>query len=144
MVTLHGFPYSNYYNIAKHVLLYKEIPFVEHLTYGSDDDWLEISPLGKIPALTTDDGRHLSESSVICDFLEENYPQKPLYPAAAGERAAIRQIMKVAELYLELPCRRLIPYVFQGTLPSEPLQQEVRQAVSRGIGALTRLCQFNP
>ena len=27
MMTLHGFSASNYYNIAKYVLLYKEIPF---------------------------------------------------------------------------------------------------------------------
>ena len=74
MITLHGFAASNYYNIAKYVLLYKEIPFEEHLVYGGGEEWLSISPVGKIPALTTEDGRDISESSVICDYLEEAYP----------------------------------------------------------------------
>jgi len=89
MITLHGFAASNYYNLIKHLLLYKELPFQESLTYSGGDDWLSVSPVGKVPAITTADGRHLSESSVICDFIEESYPAKPLYPDDAGERAAI-------------------------------------------------------
>ncbi len=53
MITLHGFPFSNYYNIVKHVLMHKQIPFVEELTYGGGEEWLAISPLGKIPGLPT-------------------------------------------------------------------------------------------
>ena len=49
MITLHGFSYSNYYNIVKHVLLYKNIPFEEDTQYGSTDEYLEMSPVGKIP-----------------------------------------------------------------------------------------------
>ena len=32
MITLHGFPFSNYYNIVKHVLMHQQIPFMEELT----------------------------------------------------------------------------------------------------------------
>ena len=113
MITLHGFAASNYYNLVKHVLLYKELPFEEHLVYGGSEELLEISPAGKVPVISTPEGFTLSESSVICDFIEESYPETPLYPENAGERAAVRQIMKIAELYFELPSRRFIPYVFQ-------------------------------
>ncbi|MBO6225409.1 MAG: glutathione S-transferase family protein, partial [Psychrobacter sp.] len=109
MITLHGFPTSNYYNIVKHALLYKEIPFQEHLIFTDNDKLLAVSPVGKVPAITTDEGVTLSESSVICDFIEEAYPDIPLYPESATERAIVRQIMKIAELYFELPSRRLIP-----------------------------------
>jgi glutathione S-transferase len=52
--------------------------------------------------------------------------------------------MKVSELYLELPCRRLIGYVFSNKEAPPELQAEVRQVVERGIGAMTRLCRFDP
>ena len=144
MVTLHGFASSNYYNIVKYVLLYKEIPFQEHLIYSGGDEWLAISPVGKIPALTTETGEHLSETTVICDYLEEVYPQKPLYPGDAAARARVRQVMKVAELYLELPSRSLISYAFSGQAAPEGLKQNVRHVTNRGIGAMNRLCRFSP
>lgn len=144
MITLHGFASSNYYNIIKHALLYKEIPFQENLVFAGSDELLVVNPMGKVPAITTDDGVSLSESSVICDFIEEAYPATPLYPESATERAVVRQIMKTAELYFELPSRRLITYVFSGNEAPDAIKQEVRQVLARGIPALNRLCQFSP
>ena len=144
MITLHGFAASNYYNIVKHALLYKELPFQENLIFAGSDELLRVSPVGKVPAITTDEGVTLSESSVICDFIEEAYPAIPLYPESATERAAVRQIMKISELYFELPSRRLIPYVFSGTSAPDTVKEEVHQVLTRGIIALNRLCQFSP
>ncbi|MBH0019894.1 glutathione S-transferase family protein [Pseudoalteromonas sp. SWXJ133] len=144
MITLHGFAASNYYNLVKHVLLHKRLPFKEHLVYGGSEELLAISPAGKVPAITTANGLNISESSVICDFIEESYPQTPLYPKDAGERAVIRQIMKIAELYFELPSRRFIPYVFSGNEVPEALKTEVRQVLTRGVTALTKLGKFSP
>ncbi|TEW49824.1 glutathione S-transferase family protein [Psychromonas algicola] len=144
MIILHGFAASNYYNLVKHVLLYKEVPFQENLLYGGSDELLAISPVGKVPAITTSEGLNLSESSVICDFIEETYPDIPLYPDNAEERAVVRQIMKIAELYFELPSRRLIRYAFSGTEAPETLKTEVQQVLNRGITALANLCQFSP
>ena len=144
MITLHGFAASNYYNIVKYALLYKEIPFEENLLFGGSDELLKVSPVGKVPAITTLDGFELSESSVICDFLEESYPTQPLYPKSATERATVRQIMKISELYFELPSRRLIPFVFSGAQAPQVIKDEVRQVLTRGIIAMNRLCQFSP
>ncbi len=144
MIILHGFAASNYYNLVKHVLLYKQLPFQENLLYGGSDELLAISPAGKVPAITTAEGINISESSVICDFIEETYPANALYPENSSERAVVRQIMKIAELYFELPCRRLIPYAFSGTAIPETVTTEVRQVLKRGITALNRLCQFSP
>lgn len=144
MITLHGFAASNYYNLIKHLLLYKELPFQENLLYAGSDELLAISPAGKVPVITTAEGLYLSESSVICDFIEETYSAIPLYPENAGERAVVRQIMKVAELYFELPSRRFIPYVFSGTEAPELVKAEVREVLTRGVTALRRLCQFSP
>jgi glutathione S-transferase len=81
---------------------------------------------------------------VICDFIEETYPAVPLYPEDAGERAAVRQIMKVSELYFELPVRRLLSYAFSGKAAPDLVQGEIRHVVNRGIGAMSRLCKFSP
>ena len=144
MITLHGFASSNYYNIVKYLLLYKSIPFQEHLIYGGGEDWLSISPVGKIPALTTEDGQHLSETTVICDYLEEVYPDRPLYPADPARRARVRQIMKVSELYLELPSRRLIAYAFSGKPAPQKALDDAQHVTNRGISAMKRLCEFSP
>jgi glutathione S-transferase len=144
MITLHGFAASNYYNIVKYVLLYKELPFEERLVYGGGEEWLAISPVGKIPAVTTADGQHLSETTVICNYLEEVYPKRPLYPEEPGARARVRQIIKVSELYLELSSRRLIAYAFSGKSAPEAAKADARHVSKRGIGAMRRLCRFGP
>ena len=144
MITLHGFSYSNYYNIVKHVLLYKGIPFEEDIQYGGNDEYLALSPVGKIPSLTTEHGVNLSESSVCCDYLEEAYPEPPLYPVDSVSRAKVRQMMRISELYLELPCRRLIPFVFARKPVPEALDAEVRGVVTRAVGGMNRISAFNP
>jgi glutathione S-transferase len=144
MIVLHGFAASNYYNLVKHVLMYKALPFEENLIYGGGEEWLAISPVGKVPALTTEEGQVLSESTVICDYLEETYPDKPLYPVDSAQRARVRQIIKVAELYLELPSRRLLSYVFSDKMAPEAITNEINHVVNRGVGAMQRLCQFSP
>ncbi len=80
----------------------------------------------------------------ISDYLEENYPQEPLYPADTYSRNYVRQIMKISELYLELPSRRLIPFVFANADAPEALREEVAGMIRRGVGALVRLCEFDP
>jgi glutathione S-transferase len=144
MIELHGFAYSNYYNIVKHVLLYKGLPFEEDLQWGGNDEYLALSPAGKIPSMTTEQGENLSESSVCCDYIEESYPDPPLYPADITQRAKVRQIMKISELYLELPCRKLLPFIFTNADVPAPIDSDIREVVNRAIGALNRLCSFSP
>jgi glutathione S-transferase len=144
MPTLHGFAYSNYYNIPKHVLLYKGVSFEEDLVYPSSEGYDKLNPALKVPSFTTDDGQHLAEASVICEYIEDAYPQNPLLPADPFARNRVRQIMRVAELYLELPNRRLIGFAFSGTEAPEPLLDEVRAVVERGINSMNALATFDP
>ncbi|CAN0461130.1 unnamed protein product, partial [Phaeothamnion confervicola] len=52
-------------------------------------DFLKINPNGVIPALIHD-GRPLYESGTICEYLDELYPDPPLRPADAYDRATMR------------------------------------------------------
>lgn len=55
--------------------------------------WLyERNPAGKVPVLE-EDGWVLPESAVVCEYLEERYPEPPLWPADPGERAAGRLLV---------------------------------------------------
>ncbi|MGB1755961.1 MAG: glutathione S-transferase family protein [Pseudomonadales bacterium] len=144
MPTLHGFAYSNYYNMPKHALLYKGVSFEEDLVYPSAQGYGKLSPALKVPSLTTDDGQHLSEASVLCEYIEEAYPDKPLLPSDPFARNKNRQLMRMAELYLELPNRRLLPYSFSGQPAPEQLIAEVVAVVDRGINSINALTTFNP
>ncbi|MGB5325372.1 MAG: glutathione S-transferase family protein [Pseudomonadales bacterium] len=144
MIQLHGFAYSNYYNIVKHVLLYKDLPFEEDLQWGGNEAYLALSPAGKIPSMTTAQGVNLSESSVCCDYIEEAYPDPPLYPSDVTQRAKVRQVMKISELYLELQCRKLLPFIFTNVDVPAPVESDVREVVNRATGAINRLCSFSP
>jgi glutathione S-transferase len=59
-------------------------------------EYLAISPLGKIPALT-DGELGVSDSSVICDYLEEKYPAIPVLPATPELRARSRWYEEYAD-----------------------------------------------
>jgi glutathione S-transferase len=56
MLILHGFPYSNYYNIVKHALMIKGIPFEERIVYPNAPEIMAVNPTGKVPAMTTEQG----------------------------------------------------------------------------------------
>jgi glutathione S-transferase len=56
--------------------------------------WIyEKNPLGKVPVLEEDDFV-LPESAVIMEYLEERYPEPPLWPADPAERAAGRLLLE--------------------------------------------------
>jgi glutathione S-transferase len=58
--------------------------------FAPPPDFLAISPLKRIPAFRDTDRPEpnaLADSSVICDYLEHKYPQKPLYPGDPYLRA---------------------------------------------------------
>ena len=52
-------------------------------------DYLAINPNGVVPTLV-DDGVPIIESSVICEYLDEKYPENPLVPSDIVERARMR------------------------------------------------------
>lgn len=64
------------------------------------DEYLAINPIGKIPCLVTDAGLSLPESEVIVEFIEDAYPKPVLRPRKADERAQVRLISRVSDIYL--------------------------------------------
>lgn len=144
MLKLHGTPISNFYCIAKQALCEKGIAFEEvHVMANREPDFLAISPMGKIPALETEHG-YLTETNVILEYLEEVQPNPPLYPQNAFARAKVKQLIKVAELYIETPAHQMVPWLFGSTPLPEYVRETMRPLMERGLAALGRLAQFSP
>jgi len=62
------------------------------------EPYLSKCPTGQTPALELEDGTVLSESVVICEFLEEMHPEKPLIGVTAEDRAVARMWWRRTEL----------------------------------------------
>ena len=63
--------------------------------YG-DDAFSKINPLRRIPVYS-DDQVTLCDSSVIVQYLEDRWPEKPLFPAPIAERARARWLEEYAD-----------------------------------------------
>jgi len=146
MLKLCGFPISNYYNKVRIALLEKEIPHEEDSSCkpSQADEFLARSPAGKVPFLELDGGRRLSESQAICEYLEEAFPQKPLYPRDPFQRAKVRELVVYLELHLELVARRLYPQVFFGKGVDEAAKVSVENGLAKGLRAFKTLAKFDP
>lgn len=144
MINLCGVGISNYYNKIKLVLLEKNIPFTEESVMPSQNEAvLQRSPLGKIPFIETERG-NLSESQVILEYLEEAYPENPLYPADSFERAKCRELIQHLELNIELQIRRLYKEALFGGAVSDETKAEVKERLEIGLNGLARLAKFSP
>jgi glutathione S-transferase len=103
MLELYHFePFANSFKVLL-CLAEKRLTFVSHRLGGSkfeqySPEFLAINPLGQVPVLVHD-GRVLTESSVINEYLDEVFPQVPLRPREPYERARMRIWSKFVDEY---------------------------------------------
>lgn len=93
------------------VLDIKAIPYVTiNINLKDKPDWLtRYSPLGKVPALgltNEPNTPYLYESLMVADYLDEKYPEIPLYPvdplAKAADRLLIARFEPVIAPYFRI------------------------------------------
>ena len=79
----------------------KGLPFeVDPITpFFGGDEFERLSPLRRIPVMRHGD-LTLCDSSVICAYLDEAYPKRPLLPPTAAERARARWLEEYADTRL--------------------------------------------
>ena len=145
MLTLCGFPVSNYYNKVKLALLEKNVPFTEErvMTKSTDEAVLADSPLAKIPFLRTAQGG-LCESQAMLEYIEAAYPTPALLPADPFAAAKVRELITFIDLHLELVARDLYPQAFFGGTVSDSTKERVRAALEKNIAGFKRLAKFAP
>jgi glutathione S-transferase len=145
MLKLCGFHISNYFCKARIAMLEKGLEFEldPSCRPSQASEFLARTPMGKVPFLELD-GTTLSESQVICEYLEDAYPEKPLYPGDPLERARVRELITYIELHIELVARRLYPQVFFGQPADEAVKQSVQKDLAKGVRAFRARAKFAP
>ena len=128
-------------------------------------DYLALNPNGVVPTLV-DDGIPIIESSVICEYLDEKYPQNPLVPGDLVQRARMRAWMhyieEVAVAAIRVPSfNRAFLYRFKGQdqeqfekheIGPRPVRKELfqrmgspkgfsRKDVDKSLGELAETCR---
>ncbi|MEL6802048.1 MAG: glutathione S-transferase family protein [Pseudomonadota bacterium] len=69
-----------------------EVELVEERYWEADTDFLRRNPAGKVPVLKID-GLTLAESTPICEYIEETYPDPQLYPRDREARFEVRRLV---------------------------------------------------
>jgi glutathione S-transferase len=155
MLQLFSFGTSPYARKVRIVLDYKGIPYEScERCYSLDrkEDLRTASKRAEVPVLTLDNGHVIHDSTIICEFLEQVYPDPTVFPKDAYERARMRMI--------EDSCDRTFDAVgfgyFFGVLrkdapESKPLQEaakkECRQLMEKfgqELGDRPFFCGDNP
>ena len=107
-----------------------------------DDRFSQVSPLRRVPVLI-DDAVTLSDSSVICQYLEDRYPAPAVYPADIADRARARWLEEYADsrmgdvfiwrLFNEVAIR---PFVWGGATDTARVQQTLTEEIPEVLAYL--------
>jgi glutathione S-transferase len=114
-------------------LALKRVPYLIDpiVPFYGDEDFARLSPLRRVPVLV-DDALALADSTVICEYLDDRYPDPPLLPADPAARARARWFEEYADsklgeafiwhLFNQVTIRRFV----WGEPPDEAVLQHAR------------------
>lgn len=76
------------------VLAEKRLPFELRLekAWERRPEYLELNPAGTVPTLVEDNGLIIPDSTVICEYLDEAYPESSLTGRTLAERIEVRRL----------------------------------------------------
>ncbi len=77
-------------------------------TMDPKSDHAADNPLGKVPALITDDGEKLYDSPVICEYLDSLHGGDPLFPAAGAARWRALRLQALADGILDAAILKML------------------------------------
>ncbi|MGR3467659.1 MAG: FtsZ-binding protein FzlA [Shimia sp.] len=94
MATLYHVPLSPFCRKVRLVLAEKkiEVQLVEERYWEPSAEFLRRNPAGKVPVLKLEN-RVLSESTPICEYIEEKHPAPALMPQAREARYEVRRLV---------------------------------------------------
>ncbi len=94
MRMLYHLPLSPFARKVRLVLAEKRLPFETRVekVWERRPDFLEMNPAGTVPVLVEDNGLIIADSNVICEYLDEAYPDLSLLGRTLGERVEVRRL----------------------------------------------------
>lgn len=143
MIILYGLPVSSYTAKVRLALHWRGLAYEEREPPGGyrSAAWLERVPMGTLPALAHD-GLFLAESEAILEYLEDAFPDRPLLPAGARERAWVRMLARLHDLHVEPRVRALFPLIKDPA--QRPRLSELHAALHDKLERLALLAQAAP
>ena len=110
---------------------------VELLALPDDASWEDIaaiSPIKKIPVLV-DGASVILESAVVAEYLEDKHPEPSLKPATAAERAQMRLLSRIADLYVMTPLTVLFAHLSRKHRNQAVVDAELKN-IEKGLSSL--------
>jgi len=131
MIKIYGMAMSPFVRKVLAVLKLKGLDYelVPQMPFANDPEFRKISPLEKIPALQDGD-LTLCDSSVICEYLEDAYPQSAVYPSDAKAKAQARWLEELGDSKLAEFAGGIF---FQRFMRPNVFQQEADEAVVQDL-----------
>jgi glutathione S-transferase len=145
--TIIGGPGSPYVRKVLAVCEMKGVPYRLDpiVPFFGDDRFSELNPLRRIPVFI-DDEVSVSDSTVICEYLEERYPSPALLPATPAERARARWIEEFADTRIgDVFIWRIFyeavinPFIWQKPRDREKIARIVAEELPEVMGHLEKL-----
>lgn len=133
---LYSAPLSLFARKVEIALLEKGLPFERAMVPFSQTegyspkhpDVLAANPKGQVPVLI-DRGLTLYDSTVILEYLEDAYPDPPLYPRTPDQRARCRLFELFADEIMLVPLRALMHRT--GPRPADPQRWAAAEVEAR-------------
>jgi glutathione S-transferase len=134
MLVLYDDVFSPYARKVRLALYEKGVPFERIRALHGDcsrTDFLHVNPRGEVPALVDGEFR-LYDSTIICEYLEDRWPEPPLYPREARLRAKCRLVEDLADTQLDAALYA-VSILEHGR---GEMQQAMHDAAGRDLGRL--------
>ncbi len=105
MLTVYGVALSPFVRKLMLTLEYKGLAYENEPTFPGSDEaaFRAISPLGKIPVLDHD-GFAVADTSVICRYVDRQFPEKSIYPTDPKDEARATWLEEFADSKLVECC----------------------------------------
>lgn len=130
MLVLHGASASPFVRKTLAALKLKELEFeqIQQMPFAKDEEYRKLNPLGKIPTLQDGD-LTIGDSTAICEYLEDAFPGKPIYPTDIRDKARGRWLeelcdTRVAELAAGIFFQRFMRPMMLNQEPDEALVEK--------------------
>ena len=139
MIQLYGLRMSNYYSLAKALLIEKGLAFEEVKAPPTQkEDNLARSPMGRMPSIGVD-GLYLSETLAIAAYLERLQPEPVLIPSDPFAAGKVIELACHIKLDVELVARRCLGEAFFGQTVSDEVKASTEADLDKGMKALDRI-----